>query len=210
MSTDSELAAPGAIPARSRGQRRRTSQSRQAIIEAVRDLLTERRLDDLTVNEIVERAEISRPTFYSHFETKYSVIAALVADMGESVFDAWRPFFDGEGPIDEVDLRRLAVITLGLWREQGALFTATVEGWHSDQEIHDVWNPVLERFAAALKRRLTRWRPLTPADDLMAAALVSAFERCVYLAVATPESPLGRSDEELAGVLAAIWVRSLG
>jgi hypothetical protein len=31
----------------------------------------------------------------------------------------------------------------------------------------------------------------------------------VYLAVSAPEGPLGRSDEELAEVLAHVWLRSL-
>lgn len=209
MSSTSAAASVSAIPPRYRSQRRRSLQSRAAICDAVRELLSERRLDELTVNEIVERAEISRPTFYSHFETKYSVVAAMVAEMGETVYDHWRDVFAGDGPLAEEAIHGVAMATLGRWREQGALFAATIEGWHSDQEIHDVWNDVLERFRVALTERLQRWRPLQPRDAMMVPAMISLFERCVYLAVSVPDSPLGTSDEQLADVLASVWVRSL-
>lgn len=205
----SEVADGAAVPPRYRGQRRLASPSRQAITDAVRELLAVRRLDEVTVQEIVERAQISRPTFYAHFETKYSVVAALIADMGKTIYGRWAPFFDADGAIEEEVLREIAVLTLRDWREQATLFSATIEGWHSDQEIHDTWNDVLDRFVLALRKRVATVRPLEPEDDMVIPALVSLFERCVYLAVATPDSPLGRSDEELAGVLAMMWMRSL-
>ena len=209
MSAPAAPAAPPAIPPRYRSQRRRSLQSRAAIVDAVRDLLSERRLDELTVNEIVERAEISRPTFYSHFETKYSVVAALVEEMGETVYDHWRPVFAGQGPLTESDLYDVSLATLSRWRERGALFAATIEGWHSDQEIHDAWNAVLERFNVALADRLAKWRPPQPHDAMVVPAMVSFFERCVYLAVSVPDSPLGTSDEQLSRMLASVWVNSL-
>lgn len=204
-----EVADGASIPPRYRGQRRLASPSRQSITDAMRELLAVRRLDEVTVQEIVERAQISRPTFYAHFETKYSVVAALIADMGQTIYGRWAAFFDEDGPISEEELRSIAVLTLADWREQATLFAATIEGWHSDQEIHDTWNEVLDRFAAALRKRVARVRQLEPEDDMVVPALISLFERCVYLAVATPDSPLGRSDEELASVLAMMWVRSL-
>jgi AcrR family transcriptional regulator len=209
MSPSPAVPAVTAVPPRFRNQRRRGSQSRAAICDAVRELLTERRLDDLTVNEIVERAEISRPTFYAHFETKYSVVAALVEEMGETVYDEWRPVFAGDGPLSEADVYAAGVATLARWRERGAMFAATVEGWHTDQEIHDVWNVVLDRFCRALTERVARWRPLEPKDSMIVPAMVSLFERSVYLAVSVPDSPLGASDTQLAEVLASVWVRSL-
>lgn len=203
------LPAASSIPPRFRNQRRRSLQSRAAICDAVRELLAERRLDELTVNEIVERAQISRPTFYSHFETKYSVVAALVAESGETVYDHWRGVFAGDGPLTEAEIFEMGMDTLRQWRQSGALFAATIEGWHSDQEIHDAWNFVLERFQVALTERLERWRPLQPRDAMVVPAMISFFERCVYLAVSVPDSPLGTSDEQLSELLASVWVRSL-
>jgi hypothetical protein len=67
---------------------------------------------------------------------------------------------------------------------------------------------VLERFRVALTTRLQRWRPLTAQDAMAVPAMIAFFERCVYLAVSVPDSPLGKSDDELADLLAAVWVSS--
>ena len=168
-----------------------------------------RRLDELTVQEVVDEAHVSRQTFYSYFDTKYAVVASLVDDMGQAVYTAWRPFFSGDGPVRRDELEQLGVLTLRLWREEAALYAATIEGWHSDQQVHDVWNQVLLHFAAALTARLQRARPLQPGDDMLVTAMINLFERCSYLAVTTPDSTLGRSDTELAAMLADVWVRSL-
>lgn len=179
---------------------------------ATRELLGERRLDELQVNEIVERARISRQTFYLHFDSKYSVVAAMIADMGDGILDVWHPLFSGDGPIGEPEVRELGVETIARWRAQAPLFTATIEGWHSDPEIHEVWSGVLDRFTRGFTPRVVRHRGaegLRPADDMLIAALISVFERCLYLAISAPQNPLGRSDDDLADMLARLWVNAL-
>lgn len=184
-------------------------ETRDAIISAVQELLFTSRLDELMVNDIVERVGISRPTFYTYFDTKYSVVAAFIREMGRGVFDIWQPVFDGDGPFDEKQIHDAGIGTIQRWREKGALFIATVEGWHTNAEIHDAWNSVLEAFSDALTERIRRSPHPVVNDDLMAAALVSLFERCLYMALIMPDSPFGRSDEELAAMLAHVWTSSL-
>lgn len=205
-----ELVIPTDVPPR--GRRRRAPQTRLAILDAVGELLKSRRLDDLQVNEIVERAGISRQTFYVHFETKYSVIAALIADTGEGILAIWAPLFDGDGPIVEAQVRAVGKATIAQWRAQATLFSATIEGWHSDAEIHDVWNEVLARFEERFSARVRRHRSGTPRrnDDMLVGALMEAFQRCLYLAMSVPDSAFARSDDDLADMLAALWVGALG
>lgn len=205
-----ELVAPPGVPPR--GRRRRAPQTREAILEAVRELLKSRRLDDLQVNEIVEHAGISRQTFYVHFDTKYAVVAALIEAMGDGILNLWSPLFDGDGPIEKAQLVELGAGTIAAWRAQGPLWTATIEGWHTDGEIHDVWNEVLETFAARLLARVARHRGaegLRPRDAMLTQALISGFERSLYLAVSIPHPVLGSSDDDLAVMLAELWSRAL-
>ena len=62
-------------PRRSRGDRQR-----DAIITAVRDLLQERSFADLSVSTISERAGVARSGFYFYFDSKYAVLAVIVAE----------------------------------------------------------------------------------------------------------------------------------
>lgn len=185
-------------------------QSRLAITEAVEKLMTEHRLDELTVAEIVEAAGVSRATFYVHFETKFSVVAALLEDVVDDIFTSWGPLFDGEGPIAERDVRRYVTVALQRWRRHAALMAAAHEAWHTDPEIHKIWGAWQERFAAALAVRIERSGiDVDVHVHQLATVLLAIVERSAYLAVSTPESVLSRSDESLAEVIAAVWVRSV-
>src|SRR6202035_4230210 len=65
---------PESAPAvrRSRGDRQR-----EAIVNAVRELLEGRSFEELSVSAISERAGITRSGFYFYFESKYDVLALI-------------------------------------------------------------------------------------------------------------------------------------
>ena len=67
-------------PRQSRGDRQR-----EAIITAVRELLEERSFAELSVSTISERAGVARSGFYFYFESKYAVLAVIVADAMEEL-----------------------------------------------------------------------------------------------------------------------------
>jgi len=85
-------------PRRSRGDRQR-----DAIITAVRGLLEERPFADLSVSTISERAGVARSGFYFYFDTKYAVLAVIVAEaMAEldQLTHDFAPRDAGESPSD--------------------------------------------------------------------------------------------------------------
>src|SRR5436190_20283700 len=49
---------------------RRTQRTQHSLTHAMVDLVTEKRFDDITVQNLIDRAEIGRSTFYSHFRDK--------------------------------------------------------------------------------------------------------------------------------------------
>ena len=76
MSAEVETADKG----RSRGDKQR-----DAIIEAVRELLEERPFADLSVSTISARAGVARSGFYFYFDSKYSVLARIVSEAMEEL-----------------------------------------------------------------------------------------------------------------------------
>ena len=62
---------------------RRQQKSREAIMEAFGSLITRKRYTDITVQDIIDRANVGRSTFYAHFDTK----DALLGEMCTELFD---------------------------------------------------------------------------------------------------------------------------
>ena len=60
---------------------RRQRKTREAIFKAFTDLLSEKDVQQITVGEIIDRADVGRATFYSHFETKDFLIKELCEEL---------------------------------------------------------------------------------------------------------------------------------
>ena len=60
--------------------RRRGDRQRHAIVTAVRQLLQETPFADLSVSTISDRAGVARSGFYFYFDSKYSVLAQILAE----------------------------------------------------------------------------------------------------------------------------------
>ena len=66
---------------------RRQRRSREAIFSAFTQLLERKDFSRITVEEIIQKADVGRSTFYAHFETKESLLQALCDELFCHVFD---------------------------------------------------------------------------------------------------------------------------
>lgn len=67
---------------------RRQRKTRDAIFEAFTQLLREKNVQQITVGEIIARADVGRATFYAHFETKEYLLKAFCEDLFCHIFDS--------------------------------------------------------------------------------------------------------------------------
>lgn len=77
---------------------RRQKKSRKAIFEAFADLLQTRRYEQITVQDIIDSADISRSTFYAHFETKDMLLKAMCSDIFDHIFSGDLCEYHDQGP----------------------------------------------------------------------------------------------------------------
>ena len=69
---------------------RRQRKTRQAIFTVFTELLKTKQFNNITVGEIIERADIGRATFYAHFETKDYLLKELCEELFCHLLDAAR------------------------------------------------------------------------------------------------------------------------
>ena len=70
----------GRDDARSRPDRR-VGRTRKALKEALTDLILEKGYEAVTVQDVIDRADIGRSTFYAHFVDKDDLLMAILADL---------------------------------------------------------------------------------------------------------------------------------
>ncbi len=91
---------------------RRQKKSRKAIFRAFTELLSEKNYHQITVGDIIERADIGRATFYAHFETKDFLLKELCQELFDHIFESARGETDNHGHLFDCDAPASAFLHL--------------------------------------------------------------------------------------------------
>lgn len=67
---------------------RRQRKTRESIFKAFTELLSKKDYHQITVGEIIDKADIGRATFYAHFETKDYLLRELCKELFCHIFDS--------------------------------------------------------------------------------------------------------------------------
>jgi AcrR family transcriptional regulator len=213
-------AAAATIPVAAAGPRvarmRRTGNAkiRSAILQATAELLAERPLEEVTAVDVIERAGFSRPTFYTYFESKHAVVAALAEEVMGAIYDRrWRPSFesgDWDNPPGTVEH---FASTLSDWRGQRAVLIAAARGWRAEPTMYRAWVDGMEHIVGAMvvyieQARASGNAPQEPDARTLAVLLVWLTETILYLTLAELDVELV-DDAHVATTLSAIWLRAI-
>ena len=138
------------------------------IVNALSDLLMDRRLDEITVTELVERCGISRQAFYYHFSDLYGVVDYINKQLRE----------EAAGPPEE-DWRTVMGRTLNLLSEKRTVLLNAYRAYERSYVEHDLcrWAaPLIEaRVQLAAQRYDVTQNQISLITDILTQSMASGL-----------------------------------
>jgi len=191
---------------RSRGDRQR-----DAIVTAVRELLHERSFADLSVSTISERAGVARSGFYFYFDSKYAVLAVILADADElldSLTHHFAPREPGETPA--VFAKRMVGSAAAVYANDDPVLKACAVARNTDAQIRemmdDFYDGIIDKLIALLEQD-AELRPI--ADDLP--ALVRTMAAVTTMTLTQDSTFVGRGEDPARAVdiVEKLWLNAM-
>jgi AcrR family transcriptional regulator len=166
----------------------RSQETLNRFLEATRELLDERSFDEITVSDIVVRAERTVGSFYARFDDKYAVLYELVEQVFERIGDLVRAFCDPvrwEGqPLSEF-VAESVNLNVQAYRRAGPLFRASLCAATSDARFRERRVAVMRLCAEQQKQFL-----LSRSDEMRCSDPARASDQLFELVSATLDHEL--------------------
>jgi AcrR family transcriptional regulator len=201
-----------AQPAPSQVRRSRGDRQREAIVTAVRELLEERSFADLSVSTISERAGVARSGFYFYFDSKYAVLAVILADAGELLDELTHHFAPREpGETPEAFAKRMVGSAAAVYANDDPVLSACSVARNTDAQIRemmdDFYDGVIDKLITLLQQDPDA-RPIS--DDVP--ALVRTMAAVTTMTLTHDSTFVGRGQDPARAIeiverlwLSAFW-----
>ena len=190
-------------------RRRRPEEAEREILEAAERFLRERPFHELTVDEVMSRTGLSRPSFYQYFRDRNVLVIRLVDRLSSEIWPMSNRWFQGTADA-ALDLRRAYEGVTAVWAQHGPVLRAISDAATHDPAVEEAYRSLLRRFTAATTARIRSETTAGRIDGLdpetTADALIAMSER--YLTEKLGRSPQA-DPRTVAETLSRIWLRVL-
>jgi AcrR family transcriptional regulator len=192
-----------------RRRRRSPEVAEREILAAAEELLRERPFRDLTVDEVMRRTELSRPSFYVHFRDRHHLVLRVVERFGAEMWDVSECWFEGteEGGLR---IRDALAGVVAVFERHGPVLHALADAATVDPEVELAYNALMQTFIDATAKHIEaeidagRILPLDARETARALCLMN--DR--YLLAVLGHTPTAAPDTVIE-TLATIWTRTL-
>ncbi|MFZ1888394.1 MAG: TetR/AcrR family transcriptional regulator [Candidatus Binataceae bacterium] len=190
-------------------RRRRPEDAASEILEAAEKLLRRKPFHAITVDDLMARTGLSRPSFYEYFRDRYDLAMKLVDKVLAEMFPMSDRWFSSKGDPRQ-DLERGFEGMIVVYREHHHLMRALAEAAIQDRQASHAYEVFLDRMTKSTARRIRlevrAGRTVALNADEVARALVLMGER--YLNEKLERAP--KTDSRvLLDTLITIWMRVL-
>lgn len=194
--------------------RRRGDKQRQAIVQAVRELLEEKPFAELSVSTISLRAGVARSGFYFYFDSKYAVLAQLMAEATEELEELthyFAPRQPGESPTEFA--KRMVGSAAVVYAHNDPVMNACNEARQTDIEIRGLldqqFEVVLAQIVAIVEAELAAGTANPISDDLPTLIRTLAGTTALVLTGDSILAGAGSDRDRRVRVLEQLWLHAL-
>ena len=179
-------------------------------MEAANSLLRERPFRDVTVDEVMRRTDLSRPSFYVYFRDRHHLILRVVENISAEMFVLADRWLKGghDGPSE---IRHALEGVVEAFHEHGPVLRALRDAAADDPGVESVWNGLNESFAVAIAQHIAEEQEagrVGPADaQELGKALVGMCER--YLLDVFGQGEPDKPAEKVVDTLSTVWIGAL-
>lgn len=203
-----------AEPASPAARRSRGDRQREAIVAAVRELLQEQAFAELSVSAISERAGIARSGFYFYFDSKYDVLALILAEATHELEELTHYFAArGAGESPAAFAQRMVGSAAAVFAHNDPIMAACNEARYTDTKIREILDrqidTVIEQIVRIVEDELAAGTAHPISDDIP--ALVRTLGATTAMMLSGDLTFLGPSREVQRGVhvLEQLWLAAL-
>src|SRR5689334_20798885 len=143
-----------------RTERRRAPRRRRApevaereIIAAAESFLRERPFRELTVDEVMRRTDLSRPSFYVYFRDRHQLVLRVVGQIRSELFAMSERWYRGEGDGRQL-AREAAQGIVAVFAVHGRVLRALSDAAADDPEVEAAYEALVESFVVATARHI--------------------------------------------------------
>ena len=192
-------------------RRRRTpEEAQQEIIAAAETLLRERPFREMTVDEVMRRTGLSRPSFYVYFKDRHELVLRVVQQIQSELLDVANHWFRGSGDGHAL-LDEAMEGVVDVYEKHGPVMRALADAAADDPGVELAYGSLVQTFIDETTRHMSEEIEagnITGISDPveMSVALIWAVERYLYLTLGAEP----KTDRDIvAATLKTLWRRAL-
>jgi AcrR family transcriptional regulator len=194
--------------------RRRGDRQRQAIVTALRELLEETPFAELSVSAISDRAGVARSGFYFYFDSKYAVLAQILAEATQELAELteyFAPRREGESPA--AFARRMVGSAAVMFAHNDPVMSACSAARVTDAEIRCIQDAqidtVIDQIVTVVEGEIKAGTAHPISDDIP--MLIRTLGATTVMALSGDSAFRGPegSAERMVAILEQLWLTSL-
>ncbi|HHT9107928.1 MAG TPA: TetR/AcrR family transcriptional regulator [Candidatus Wunengus sp. YC63] len=135
--------------------RRRTAIRRQQIVDIIRNIISSKGIEYVTISEIATRIGTSKTAIYRHFKNKQDILSLLIDNIEETLMEALDKSIVSDNPVQNLKNVLLAHLTYARERRETSFIVIMGVMQFSDAIIRKKISRLIEKYLRKIEKILT-------------------------------------------------------